>query len=177
MKKTKHLALYFVICSAIFGGIFGLYLGKTAKGIYKEEYLQAALAANELTLGENARIEAVYNYTYCGHSEKVTQKNHFGEKTMSELLAENNNLQIREFSRGKVTLVFEVDDYCPKHYILKEENGKLAVYKMSRETGKQEKYLDIDIPVENISESEKKRLKEGIVFAHTSDLNIYVRNL
>ena len=96
---------------------------------------------------------------------------------MSELLAKNNNLQIREFSRGKAVLVFEVEDYCPKHYILKEEKGKLAVYKMSRETGKQEKYLDIDISVENIEDSEKKRLKEGVVFAHTSDLNIYVRNL
>lgn len=177
MKNKKVFLLYFVICSAIFGGIFGLYMGKNAKSIYKDEYLQAASANDEIKLADDAVVEMVYKYTYCGHSEKVSLKNPFGEKTMSELLQENTNMQVRDFSSGNAVIIFEVEDYCPKHYILKENNGKLAVYKMSRDTGKQEIYLELDISIGSISDTERKRLKEGIVFSNTSELNIYVRNL
>ena len=67
--------------------------------------------------------------------------------------------QIQKFTENEVVIYKEVNDFCDEHYVLKNVEGQIIVYKLDKygkiretvkETGIQTKYLS-DIDIENLN--------------------------
>lgn len=105
-------------------------------------------------------IKKIY-YTDCKHlvqeEEKISNK--LINKSESELQIEFMGWQIQKFTENEVIIYKEVNDFCDEHYVLKNIEGQIIVYKLDqygkiretvKETGIQTKYLS-DIDIENLN--------------------------
>lgn len=182
MVKTKFLFWTAFILVAATGGLLGYYFAMGEPTVFNQTYLdeQAVQAANtSVVLASDADIEITYTYLMCGHKEKVELAGdlRFAGKTMEQIKQENPGSQIREFGAHKLVMLLDVNEYCPQHYIVKLDNGKVNIFKTNRATGKSELYLDLKLDASAIKQEELERLAVGVVFETTSDVNNYLYSI
>ena len=53
-----------------------------------------------------------------------------------------------------------MNEVCGQHYILKQEDGKIVIYKLSEE-GKEVLYEKTDIAIDYLPAKDKEAIKEG----------------
>ena len=74
---------------------------------------------------------------------------------------EYKDYEIKQFSAEKVILYKEIDKYCGNHFVLKEEEGVVAIYKIKNDGS--EELMDLtDISAQYLPESDRLKLKNGI---------------
>ena len=106
-------------------------------------------------------FETIYNK--CKHKEikeEIASKEivNFNEE---ELKNKYKDYEIKQFSVERVILYREIDEYCGKHFILKEKEGVVAIYKIKNDGS--EELMDLtDISVQYLPETDKLNLKDGI---------------
>jgi len=74
---------------------------------------------------------------------------------------------IRECSQNRVELYRALDGASPGHFIVRERNGYIVVYRLD-EYGNEVFYKQTDVSVEFLSDIDRKKLKEGIIVKGTS---------
>lgn len=63
----------------------------------------------------------------------------------------------------------EFENECGEHYILKEKDGKIAIY---LKVGDEEQFVeDTNVSVEFLPDEDKNKLKEGIAANGRAELN------
>ena len=72
-------------------------------------------------------------------------------------------------------MIKEEEGFCNEHYILKEEQGVIAVYKVDKQ-GEETLYETTGISVEYLTESDKLELKDGIKVYGKEELNSMLEN-
>jgi hypothetical protein len=182
MVKTKVLFWAAFILLAATGGLLGYYFAMGEPTVFNQTYLdqEAVQAANtNVVLASDADIEIQYTYLMCGHKEKVELAGdiRFAGKTMQQIKQENPGSQIRDFGAHKMVMLMDVNEYCPQHYIVKLDNGKVCIFKTNRATGKSELYLDLKLDASAVKQEEMGRLATGVVFENTSDVNNYLSSI
>lgn len=182
MAKSRLIFWIVFILMAASGGFLGYYFAAGEPTVFSEQYLKDTVlaAANaDVALAEDAKIEIEYTYLMCGHKEKVYLAGdpRFTGKTAEKIQAEWPNTTIRDFSEHHAVLQMRVDEYCPQHYIVKIDSGKVCIFKTSRETGQSELYLDLKLDASAIRQEELPRLMNGVVFEKTDDVNDYLYSL
>ena len=78
--------------------------------------------------------------------------------------------QIKKFTSSEIVLYMEKDEYCDRHYVLKENNGVIAIYKVNQENEAVFKE-NTQIQVQYLPEVDLINLKKGIYAIGEEKLN------
>ena len=90
--------------------------------------------------------------------------------TEEDLKKEYPYWQIEKYSSNEIILYKEFNSNCGQHFVLKEDEGKITVYKIN-ENNEEEVYEKTEISVEYLSETDKNKIREGIKVNGIEELN------
>jgi len=120
-------------------------------------------------IGPNTKIVYTIFYLECKHSieeieyPKVEMINMTEEQFKEYIKNKFPDWKVISFSHSLINIRVEKPHLCPNHFIIGEEKGKIAIYKID-EDGKKvlDKILD-NAPVSLLKEIDQEKLKKGIV--------------
>lgn len=111
-------------------------------------------------------------YKKCGH--QVNQQIEIPEKlvnrTREELENEYKNWNIEKFSDTEIILTKEEQGECGEHYIVKDKNGKVAIYELL-ENNMEREYEVTDISTEYLTNEDRVNIEKGIKVNGKQELN------
>lgn len=135
------------------------------------------VSSSEEKLSPNAYMIFDEKYTGCGHTIKtrefIDEENaNLTEEEIQELY---KDWQIVNFSRNEVELYKEVPGECDEHYIVRDKDGNVAIYKIGID--KTEILIEeTEISTQYLPETDQKSLREGVKIYTKDKLNAYLEN-
>ncbi len=122
------------------------------------------VAAVPKTIQPDTSVWIKEYYTKCDHliQEEQMPKNIVVNMTKEELQAYYEDYTVETFSEEDTVLYKECEEWCPKHYILKEDNGVIVIYRLNAQ-GKETVVEKTDILTEYLPAQDQERLQEGII--------------
>ncbi len=127
---------------------------------------------NEEKISPNAFITYKINYKKCGH--ETTEYREIPKElvnlTKAELQEKYDEWKIEEFSDTNIILKKESKDSCDEHFILKDKDGIVTVFKKD-ENGEEREYEITDISTEYLTDTDKINMKNGIEVNGVQNLN------
>ena len=90
--------------------------------------------------------------------------------TKSDIEEKYTDWQIEKFSSNEVILYKEVDGECGEHYLVKEKDGKVVVYKIL-ENGEEQEYETTQISTDYLTDTDKIEMQNGIRVNGKQELN------
>ena len=170
--------LLVVMCGLVFtvaGGLTGYYMAFNSEmdSEYGGEVVMAE-AKPDVTIGEKTVLEFVYNYSD-GISETrqcIPQRSMYGWDR-EKIQQAYSDWQMTEFSADRVVFNRNIEGDSPQHYILKENDGYVAVY--YRDSGILKETTST--PVASLSDEDKKLFQEGLEIEGETNLIKYIEGL
>ncbi len=191
MKKLGIIVIFIVIfVIAIFAGV-SMYKStnkieknkETKNNITNETIVNQInySVKNDITITTNTEEEKISpkatltikkQYTQCGHviNEYKEIPEELVNLTKKELEGRCENYEIEKFSTLSIILQKEESGFCGEHYILKQKDDVIAVYKI-KEDGTQSLEDVTGICVEYLTENDKMQIKKGITVYGKEELN------
>lgn len=128
--------------------------------------------SNEEKISPNCLLILKRYYDECQHTinEYVDIPQDLVNGTEYDLKKEYPYWEIEKFSSTEIVLYKEFNSNCGQHFILKEDNGKITVYKIN-ENSEEEVYEKTEISLEYLSETDKIKIKDGIKVNGIEELN------
>lgn len=116
-------------------------------------------------------------YKHCGHTikEYVEIPADLVNLTKEQIQKEYNNWIVEEFSEDVVILSKKVEGSCNQHYVLREKDGKIAIYNIT-DLGKEELKEITDISIEYLTEDDLLKLNGGIMAYGQEELNSIIED-
>ena len=107
----------------------------------ENEDLQTASTEVEEKIAPNAEIIFKTTYEKCGHtiSKYDNVSNDLVNKTKEELASKYGSWNIEKFSDTQIILTKTDEDECGEHYMVREKDGKLVVFRI-QENGVETEY-------------------------------------
>lgn len=126
-----------------------------------EELLQAN--SIEKKVSPNAIFIFKKEYEACGHTikEYINAPDDTINKTEQEIKELYSNWAIQSFSNNEIVMNKKETGECGEHYIIKEDNEKIVVYKLN-ENSEEEFYKETEIITRYLPEEDKSNIKNGI---------------
>lgn len=120
----------------------------------------------------NCEVILNSHYTKCGHTlvEYTNLPNDLVNSSKADIQKVYQGWDIKEFEPNKITLKRDIKSECGEHYILRINEGKIAIYK-ALEDGREELYENTEISTEYLPEVDKENMKNGIVANGKQELN------
>ena len=133
--------------------------------------------SEEEKISPNATLILKKHYKECDHTIKEYAEipEEFVNLTKSEIEKEYPEWEVEKFTPLDIILIKEEEGYCNEHFILKEEQGVITVYKIDKQ-GEESLYDTTGISVEYLTESDKLELKNGIKVYGKEELNSMLEN-
>lgn len=127
---------------------------------------------NEEKISPNCLLTLKRYYNECQHTikEYVDIPQDLVNGAEEDLKKEYPYWEIEKFSSTEIILYKEFDSNCGQHFILKEDNGKITVFKIN-ENNEEEVYEKTEISIEYLSETDRIKIKEGIKVNGIEELN------
>lgn len=145
--------------------------------IGKEEYsivndITIETATKQEKVSPNATLVLKKHYKECDHTIKEYAEipEDFVNLNEEELQKQYTDWKIEKFSSLEVVLVKEEEGVCNEHYILKEADGVIVVYKIET-SGEETLVEETGISIDYLTESDKMKIKEGIRVYGKEELN------
>ncbi len=134
-------------------------------------------STNEEKISPNATLILKRKYKECGHIIKEYKKitDELVNLTEKELLEKNEDWEIEKFSNMEVILIKDAEGVCDEHYVLRENNGIIAVYKIGKENEETLEELT-GISTEYLTENDKMEIEQGITVYGREELNSILEN-
>lgn len=128
--------------------------------------------SQEEKISPNCLLTLKKYYEECKHTinEYVDIPQGLVNGTEEDLKKEYPYWQVEKYSSNEIILYKEFNSTCGQHFILKEDNGKITVYKVN-ENNEEEVYENTEISVEYLSETDKSKIIEGIRVNGIEELN------
>ena len=132
---------------------------------------------NEEKISPNATLILKRKYKECGHIIKAYKRitDDLVNLTEKELIEKSKEWEIEEFSNMEVVLIKEVEGVCNEHYVLREKDGVIAVYKIDKDTKEELEELT-GISIEYLTENDKMEIQQGIMVYGKEELNSILEN-
>lgn len=132
---------------------------------------------NEEKISPNATLILKRKYKECGHIIKEYKRitDELVNLTEKELLEKNKDWDIEEFSNMELVLIKEVEGVCNEHYVLREKDGVIAVYKIDKDNREELEELT-GISIEYLTENDKMEIQQGIMVYGREELNSILEN-
>ena len=136
---------------------------------------QEALETNvreEDEVSPNAMLILKTNHKECGHTtkEEVDVPPEIVNKNKVEVSQIYPQWEVIGFSPDEIVLYREVEGICNEHYVLKENDGFLAIY-TKNEKGEEKLKEVTSISLEYLPQADIDRIKEGIEATGNEELN------
>ena len=128
--------------------------------------------SQEEKISPNCLLTLKKYYEECNHTinEYVDIPQDLVNGTEEDLKNEYPYCQVEKYSSNDIILYKEFNSNCGQHFVLREDNGKITVYKIN-ENNEEEVYENTEISVEYLSETDKIKISEGIRVNGIEELN------
>lgn len=112
------------------------------------------------------------NYTDCNHTTKIIEDmpKEFVNKTKEEIQELYKDWKIESFSPTEIIFSIQKEGICEEHYVLKEKEGYIAIYKLDI-YGNEILQEITSIITAYLPDTDKIRLEEGIKVEGKEKLN------
>lgn len=139
---------------------------------YQEVQEEIATNSQEEKISPNCLLILKKYYDECNHTinEYVDVPQDLVNGTEEDLKKEYPYWQIEKYSSNEIILYKEFNSNCGQHFVLREDEGKITVYKIN-ENNEEEIYEKTEISVEYLSETDKSKISEGIKVNGIEELN------
>lgn len=139
---------------------------------YQEVQEEVVTNSQEKKISPNCLLILKKYYDECNHTinEYVDVPQDLVNGTEEDLKKEYPYWQIEKYSSNEIILYKEFNSNCGQHFVLKEDEGKITVYKIN-ENNEEEIYEKTEISVEYLSETDKGKISEGIKVNGIEELN------
>ena len=128
--------------------------------------------SSEEKISPNSSITYKTYYKGCGHTKE--EYNNMPQElincTKSEIEEKYTEWQVEKFASNEVVLYREVDGECGEHYLVKEKEGKLVVYKIL-ENGEAKECETAQISTDYLTDTDKIEIQNGIRVNGKQELN------
>ena len=128
--------------------------------------------SSEEKISPNCLITLKRYYNECQHTinEYIDIPQNLVNGTREDLKKEYPNWEIQKYSSNEIILYREFDSNCGQHFILRNDNGKITIYKIN-ESNEEEVYERTEISVEYLTETDKIEIQNGIRVNGIEELN------
>ena len=192
MKKYTIIAI--IALGIILGFLTGMYLYKINQIDYNSKEQIAKTVEDECTiLGElndqelenlittsieeekaspNCIITLKIYYNKCEHLLESKQKIEDTEVNLTEeeLKERFSDWEVQKFTPTEIVLYKEVNEFCNEHYLLKEKDGYIAIFKLDENNN--QTFLELtDISTQYLTEEDLEKIQEGITIYTKKELN------
>ena len=192
MKKCAIIAI--IIVGVILGFLTGVYLYKINHVDNNKQKIIAETIEDECTAIEELNDEEFEDFIKTSNEEEKTSPNcaivlkvyheackHLIEKKQSieetqvnmteeELKERFSDWEVQKFTPTEIVLYKEVPEFCDEHYLLKEENGYISIYKLD-ENDNEEFFQTTEISTEYLTDEDLEQIKNGIKIYTEKELN------
>ena len=103
-------------------------------------------------------------------------ENRYAGKTQEELASAFPNWDLKYFATDKVVFRIEIESFCPDHYIIKEEDGLLVIFRPDKDTGLLLVLEVTNIPIERLSPEIQEQMAGGIVVDSIEEVEQLLEN-
>lgn len=138
----------------------------------KQANLQIETSSTEEKISPNCLITLKRYYNECKHTinEYIDVSKDLVNGTKEDLKKEYPNWEIKKYTSTEIVLYKEFESNCGQHFILKNDNGKITIYRVN-ENGEEEVYEETEISVEYLTETDKIEIQKGIRVNGIEELN------
>lgn len=187
----KIIIILLIIVLIIIGCVAGIYIFKNTE---KQDELLASrnkkydfnkinnnIIKSENTISVDSKddktgvttkiIKKIYHQA-CNHlvEEESKIEEEYINLNEEEFKKRYSEWEIQKFTPKEVIIYKEIPDFCDEHYILKDVNGYISIYK-SDMLGNETLYLDTDIWIAYLSEQDINDIEKGLKVYTTKELN------
>ena len=191
--SKKYIIALLVIITIIAGIIVGVFIAnknktsnlepetenKLAKvGIHTQNEIQIIeTASTQIKTSPNCLFVFQTYYKSCKHTitENVDIPKECVNQTEEELQEKYKDFKIKEFTSTEVTFYEEKEGICDEHYIIKDNNGYVAIYTVDS-FGKESLKETTEIVTSYLPETDIAKLKEGIQAIGKEELNARIED-
>lgn len=131
--------------------------------IREENKTLIANANDEVKTTPNTEIVFEIYYNKCGHTsvKKVFVSEEDVNKNEEQIAQKYKEWKIRSFTKDMIELYKEENKMCDNHYIVKDNEGKIAIYKID-ENDNETLIEDTEISTKYLPQEDLELLKKGI---------------
>lgn len=135
------------------------------------------VSETETKVSPNAKLVIKKYYNECGHTTEEVREvtNDMVNKTQKEVEELYPDYKIESFDNNKIVLLKEEEGQCDEHYIVKDENSNIVIYKLLAD-GTEEIYQNTGISTEYLPETDKISLRDGIKIFGRENLNSLIED-
>ena len=181
------IALIILTCAVVYQNIKYDKLAKeeekvTDECIYENNEIEndideIKVSETETKVSPNAELVIKKYYKECGHTteEKRDVANDMVNKTQEEIEKLYPDYKVESFFNNKIVLIKEEEGQCDEHYIVRDENSNIMIYKILSD-GKEEIYQNTGISTEYLPETDKISLRDGIKVFGRENLNSIIED-
>ncbi len=119
--------------------------------------------SNEEKTTPNTLIILKTYFNKCNHviNEYIDADEEYVNLTKDEIQNVFKGWDIEKFSKQEIILSIEKDEFCDEHFIIREENGTIVIYKVD-ENGEESLYDSTSISTEYLTTEDLLKIKNGI---------------
>ncbi|MEW8973331.1 MAG: BofC C-terminal domain-containing protein [Tissierellaceae bacterium] len=192
MKKSR-LALVFVFSIALFLTSFVLGYRLMNSRLNPEDLAKVKstnesidreieIVKEENRISPNTLVEERIHYKKCDHI--ITEANmadyeiiNMTRKEYENYLKANYpNKRLISFSSTKIVIWGEREHLCKEHYIIGEENGYIAIFRIDDNGEKVLYKIFEDYPISILVEMDQEKIREGIIVDNEDELSDILEN-
>lgn len=135
------------------------------------------VSETETKVSPNAELVIKKYYNECGHTTEEVREvtNDMVNKKQKEIEELYLDYKIESFDNDKIVLLKEEEGQCDEHYIVKDENSNIVIYKLLVD-GTEEIYQNTGISTEYLPETDKISLRDGIKIFGRENLNSLIED-
>ena len=189
MRKFWIIMIIIVVLLAL-GGSIGIYIynlkntsnknsvkakelsDELKKTLVEEEQNTVSTSSKNIKISHNSIVVKNTLYKICNHEIRQTEAIpvELVNKEEKDIQQYNKDWEIKKYSPTEVVLYREKDEYCDKHYVLRENNGVIAIYKID-DNNKETLRENTQIQTKYLPEIDLIKLKSGIYAIGEEELN------
>lgn len=189
MRKFWIIMIIIVVLLAL-GGSIGIYIynlkntsnknsvkakelaDELKKTLVEEEQNTVSTSSKNIKISHNSIVVKNTLYKICNHEIRQTEviPVELVNKEEKDIQQYYKDWEIKKYSPTEVVLYREKDEYCDKHYVLRENNGVIAIYKKD-DNNKETLRENTQIQTKYLPEIDLIKLKSGIYAIGEEELN------
>ncbi len=189
MRKFWIIMIIIVVLLAL-GGSIGIYIynlkntsnknsvkakelaDELKKTLVEEEQNTVTTSSKNIKISHNSIVVKNTLYKICNHEIRQTEAIpvELVNKEEKDIQQYYKDWEIKKYSPTEVVLYREKDEYCDKHYVLRENNGVIAIYKID-DNNKETLRENTQIQTKYLPEIDLIKLKSGIYAIGEEELN------
>ena len=128
----------------------------------QEENTISTSGVEDVKISPNCSLTLKRHFTSCDHitNEYLNMPQEYVNMTQDEFIKNYEGWYVEKFVSNEVILSKDMSGECGEHFVIRDENGFLNVYRVV--DGVEEEYENTEISVEYLPETDKINFRDGL---------------